>query len=149
MKAKQRLIHWSLNMDSNLSSRCLSLDLEVGKQDRRIHAFAAVRLDVDQPLVFHDGDLAMALADLRDEGVTDPLPERLRRILRSIARDGRGEEGGTGSIGMQQRDAETVQVTLRREWSDLEELASRRRDGAKLLLNHLLACLPGRCCAKQ
>ena len=74
--------------------------------------------------------------------MTDPLPERLRRILRSIARDGRGEEGGTGSIGMQQRDAETVQVTLRREWSDLEELASRRRDGAKLLLHHLLACLP-------
>ncbi len=86
--------------------------------------------------------LRVAAQILRDTGVTDPLPERLRRILRSIARDGRGEEGGTGSIGMQQRDAETVQVTLRREWSDLEELASRRRDGAKLLLHHLLACLP-------
>ena len=51
-------------MDSNLSSRCLSLDLEVGKQDDRIYAFAAVRPDVDQPLVFHDGDLATALAEL-------------------------------------------------------------------------------------
>ena len=51
-------------MDSNLSSRCLSLDLEVGKQDRRIHAFAAVRPDVDQPLVFQGGDLAAALAEL-------------------------------------------------------------------------------------
>ena len=51
-------------MDSNFSSRCLSLDLEVGKQDRRIHAFAAVRLDVDQPLVFQEGDLAAALAEL-------------------------------------------------------------------------------------
>ena len=86
--------------------------------------------------------LRVAAQTLRDQGVADPLPERLRHILRSIARDGRGEEGGTGSIGMQQRDSETVQVTLRREWSDLEELASRRRDGAKLLLNHLLACLP-------
>ena len=47
-------------MDSNLSSRCLSLDLEVGKQDRRIHAFAAVRPNVDQPLVFQEGDLAGA-----------------------------------------------------------------------------------------
>ena len=86
--------------------------------------------------------LRVAAQTLRDAGVADPLPERLRRILRSIARDGRGEEGGTGSIGMQQRDVETVQVTLRREWSGLEELASRRREGAKLLLNHLLACLP-------
>ena len=86
--------------------------------------------------------LRFAAQTLRDAGVADPLPERLRRILRSIARDGRGEDGGTGSIGIQQRDAETVRVTLRREWSDLEELASRRRDGAKLLLNHLLACLP-------
>ena len=51
-------------MDSSLSSRCLSLDLEVGKQDCRIHAFAAVRRDVEQPLVFHGGDLAAALAAL-------------------------------------------------------------------------------------
>ena len=74
--------------------------------------------------------------------MADPLPERLRRILRSIAYDGRGEGGDAGSIGVQQRDSEMIQVTLRREWSDLEELASRRRDGAKLLLDHLLACLP-------
>ncbi len=84
----------------------------------------------------------VAAQTLRDAGVADPLPERLQRILNSIARDGRGEGGGTGSIGMQQRDSETVRVTLRREWSDMAQLASRRRDGAKLLLNHLLACLP-------
>ena len=88
--------------------------------------------------------LRVAAQTLRDAGVANPLPERLRRILRSIARDGRGEGGDAGSLGVRQRDDETVQVTLRREWSDLEELASRRRDGAKLLLNHLLACLPPR-----
>ena len=88
--------------------------------------------------------LRVAAQTLRDAGVASPLPERLGRILRSIARDGRGEGGDTGSLGVRQRDAETVQVTLRREWSDLEELASRRRDGAKCLLNHLLACLPPR-----
>ena len=53
-------------MDSNLSSRCLSLDLEVRKQDCRIHAFAAVRPDVDQPLVFQGGDLATKLSELDD-----------------------------------------------------------------------------------
>ena len=56
-------------MDSSLSPRCLSLDLEVGKQDRCIHAFAAVRPNVDQPLVFHGGDLATALAELDDFAV--------------------------------------------------------------------------------
>ena len=86
--------------------------------------------------------LRVAAQTLRDEGVTDPLPERLWRILRSIANDGRGEGGDAGSLGVRRRDAETVQVTLRREWSDLEELASRRREGAKRLLEHLLACLP-------
>ena len=35
--------------------------------------------------------LRVAAQTLRDAGVTDPLPEKLWRILRSIARDGRGE----------------------------------------------------------
>ena len=86
--------------------------------------------------------LRVAAQTLRDAGVADPLPEKLKRILGSIARDGRGEGGDAGSLGVRQRDTETVQVTLRREWSALEELASRRREGAKRLLDHLLACLP-------
>ncbi len=86
--------------------------------------------------------LRAAAQTLRDAGVADPRPERLRSILSSIARDGRGEAGGTGSLGMQQWGAETVQVTLLREWPVLEEIASLRREGAKLLLERLLACLP-------
>ena len=86
--------------------------------------------------------LRVAAQTLRDAGLTDPLPEKLRRILRSIAYDGRGEGSGTGSLEVQQRDMETLQVMLRREWPELEEIASRRREGAKLLLDHLLACLP-------
>ncbi len=50
----------------NFSSRCLSLDLEVSRRGQRIHAFAAVRPDIDNPLVFHRGDLAAALAELDD-----------------------------------------------------------------------------------
>ena len=86
--------------------------------------------------------LRVASQVLRDAGVVNPLPERLWRILRSIAGDGRGEGGGSGSIGVRKHDAETVQVTLQREWQALEETASRRRDGARLLIEHLLACLP-------
>ncbi len=53
-------------MVPSLSPHFLSLDLEVGKQDHRIRAFAAVRPDIDHPLVFHGGDLAAALAKLDD-----------------------------------------------------------------------------------
>ena len=66
-------------MDPSLSPRFLSLDLEVDKEDHRIHAFAAVRPDVDQPLVFRGGDLAAALAKLDDfaDGVSFLLGHNL------------------------------------------------------------------------
>ena len=50
------------------SPPCLSLDLEVGEQDRRIHAFAAVRPDSGERLVFRGGDLTRALARLDNLG---------------------------------------------------------------------------------
>ena len=86
--------------------------------------------------------LRVASQALRDEGAPEPLPQRLLRILRSIAADGRGEGGAGGSVGIAKRDAETVRVTLRRNWDDLEETASRRRAGARCLLAHLLERLP-------
>jgi len=86
--------------------------------------------------------LRVAAQALRDQGVVEPLPERLWRILRSIAADGRGEGGGAGSLGLRKRDAETVHVTLQREWNALEETAARRRAGARHVLEHLLSCLP-------
>ena len=42
--------------------------------------------------------LRIASQVLRDEGLADPLPERLWRIVRSIAHDGRGEDGAAGSL---------------------------------------------------
>ena len=86
--------------------------------------------------------LRVASQVLRDDGLADPLPERLWRILRSIAADGRGEGGAAGSLGIRKHDAETVRVTLQREWPALDETASRRREGARRLLEHLLAVLP-------
>ena len=100
---------------------------------------AAPDMDKEDTSVLH---LRIAAQHLRDEGVESPLPERLWRILRSIASDGRGEGGGAGSLGIRKRDGETVQVTLQREWPALEETAARRREAAKRLLEHLLGCLP-------
>ena len=90
----------------------------------------------------HPLHLRLATQQLKDDGQTYALPERVRRIVRSIAADGRGEGGGGGSLGLRGRDRETIYVTLQREWRDLEKTAALRRDAAKRLLDHLLASLP-------
>ena len=86
--------------------------------------------------------LRIAAQILRDQGLSDPLPERLWRIIRGIAYDGRGENGAAGSLTVRKQDAETVRVTLQREWRALDETARLRREGAKCLLEHLIGCLP-------
>ena len=93
--------------------------------------------------------LRIAAQALRDGGLADPLPERLWRIVRGLAWDGRGwddrdADGAVGSLSVRKRDAETAQITLRREWGALEETAALRRDAARRLLEHLLECLPPR-----
>ena len=79
---------------------------------------------------------------LKDTGHTSALPERVVRILRGLALDGRGEEGGKGSLGLRGLGREAVQITLQREWAALIETAERRRAAARVLLGHLLASLP-------
>ena len=86
--------------------------------------------------------LRVAAQTLRDAGLVDPLPVRLWRIVRGIAHDGRGEDGGAGSLTARKADAETVRVTLHREWPALEETARLRREAAERLLDHILSRLP-------
>ena len=89
--------------------------------------------------------LRIAAQVLRDQGLTDPLPERLLRIVRGIGYDGRGEDDGVpGSLSVRNRTRETVSIKLHREWGALEETASIRRAAAARLLEHLLACLEPR-----
>ena len=54
----------ALDDTASFAPRCLSLDLEVGVRDRRIHAFAALRPDTGARVVFRGGDLTAALAEL-------------------------------------------------------------------------------------
>ena len=96
-------------------------------------------MDMGESFMLH---LRLATQRLTDDGHTYALPERLWRILRSIADDGRGEGSGGGSLAVRRLDPETVRVTLLREWNALAETASLRRQAAMCLLNHLLACLP-------
>ncbi len=100
---------------------------------------AAPDLDKGETSSLH---LRVAAQVLRDEGLAGALPERLWRIVRGIAYDGRGEDGAPGSLTARKLDPETARVTLHREWKPLEETARLRREGAKRLLEHLLTCLP-------
>lgn len=50
--------------NGSFAPRCLSIDLEVGVRDARIHRFAAVRGDTGQSFVFEKGNLASALSKL-------------------------------------------------------------------------------------
>ena len=86
--------------------------------------------------------LRNAAQQLREEVRSDPLSERLWRIVRSIAWDGRGEGGAGGSLAVRKTDRETARVRLQREWGALEETAELRRKAAALLLGHLLDRLP-------
>ena len=88
-------------------------------------------------------NLRVAAQRLRDDEVADPLPQRLMRIVRSIGNDGRGEDDeGRGSLSSRKRGRDQATITLHREWDALEEWARVRREGAGLLLAHLLQRLP-------
>jgi ATP-dependent DNA helicase RecQ len=86
--------------------------------------------------------LRQATQRLKDQGHQEALPEKVWRLLRSLSMDGRSDAGGLGSIRIKKLDRETVQVTLQREWRDLDKTAKLRRTGAAALLNHLVTTLP-------
>jgi ATP-dependent DNA helicase RecQ len=81
---------------------------------------------------------------LRDQGIVDVLPEKVWRVIRGLAADGRGDEGGVASVRWRRVDAETLSVTLQREWDSIDRIATLRRAAASVLLQHLLESLaPG------
>ena len=86
--------------------------------------------------------LRHATQRLKESGHPYALPERLAQITRSVAADGRGEGGSGGSLSVRRRDTETMNVTLQRDWSTLENLAQQRRTAAGHLLKHLIGQLP-------
>ena len=100
---------------------------------------AAPNLGKGTPTLLH---LRRATQALKDAGHAGALPEKLARIVQGLAKDGRGEDGGIGSVAVRRVDAESLQVTLQREWSALEQTAHLRRAAAARLLEHLLAALP-------
>ena len=87
-------------------------------------------------------NLRVAAQRLKDAGYGHARPEHVARTIRGIAGDGRSEGSAGGSLTVRKQDAESVRVTLKREWPSLVSIAQRRRAGAKRLLEHLLSRVP-------
>ena len=87
--------------------------------------------------------LRRATQQLKDAGHGSALPQTIRRLLGSLAKDGSDDGGGLGNLRLSRwSDAETVQIWLQREWDALDRGAQLRRTAAGHLLEHLLGCLP-------
>ena len=86
-------------------------------------------------------NLRVAAQRLKDADCVHARPEHVTRTIRGIAGDGRSEGSG-GSLTVRKQDAESVRVTLKREWPSLVSIAQRRRNGAERLLEHFLSCVP-------
>ncbi len=86
--------------------------------------------------------LRAASQKLRDGGHASVRPDIVERLIRSLAQDGRDQDGGRGNLTARKLSRDTLQVRLQRSWPILEQTAALRRQGAEMLLNHLLERLP-------
>ena len=86
--------------------------------------------------------LAETCQALRNQGHSAVRPDILEKLLRSMGRDGRDQDGGKGNLRLRKASRNTLMVTLQRSWQALEQTASLRQQGAELLLAHLLGKLP-------
>ena len=120
----KRRLEWAAELETALIARLReeAPDLQAGDSASTLH-------------------LRLLTQALKDEGHRGALRVRVQRLLRSLAMDGRGEEG-PGSIDLRVVDRESARVKLNRDWPQLTETAERRRAAASVLLDHLLGLLP-------
>ncbi len=85
--------------------------------------------------------LAETCQRLRDRGHATARPDIVDKLLRGIARDGRGQDGGKGNISLRTASRNTLMVTLERPWKTVAQTAELRRAAAGLLLEHLIGRL--------
>lgn len=87
-------------------------------------------------------DLTLTSHKMKELGHASAGPHIVERLLRSIERDGRSEEGGQGNIRLKKLSARTLEVTLQRPWRVVEQTAALRWTAAERLLDFLIAKVP-------
>ncbi|MCE6967422.1 RecQ family ATP-dependent DNA helicase [Cereibacter sphaeroides] len=86
--------------------------------------------------------LVEAAQALRDRGHADARPDMVETLLRGMAQDGRDQEGGRGNLHLRKGSRDTLYLRLQRSWSVLDQTAALRRQGAEILLRHLIGRVP-------
>jgi ATP-dependent DNA helicase RecQ len=87
-------------------------------------------------------NLKVASQELRDAGHTTVRPDIVDKLIRGIARDGRDEAEGVGSLQVRKIDRENLSVRMLRAWQPLSVTAQMRRLAARVLLSALQAEAP-------
>ncbi|MEQ1781070.1 MAG: RecQ family ATP-dependent DNA helicase [Hyphomonadaceae bacterium] len=82
-------------------------------------------------------NLAATCQGLKNRGLEGVRPDLLEKLLRSLASDGRGEEGGSGNLQLRKLDRNNYRMAVQRPWGQVSRTAELRRKGAKLILAHL------------
>lgn len=89
-------------------------------------------------------NLKTASQELRDAGHATVRPDIVDQLLRGVARDGRDDSDGIGSLQVRKIDREHLSVQLRRTWQALSVTAQLRRLAGRVLLNALQKAAPER-----
>ena len=87
-------------------------------------------------------DLTVASQKMKEMGHQGSGPHILERLLRSIERDGRDEDGSKGNIRLKKLSSKTLDVVLQRSWRVVDQTASLRWAAAGRLLEVLVAKVP-------
>lgn len=83
-------------------------------------------------------NLSEACQALREIGHATVRPDIVETLVRGMAQDGRDQEGGRGNLHLRKATRNTLYLRLQRSWPVLEQTAILRRQGAALLLQHLV-----------
>lgn len=87
-------------------------------------------------------NLKVASQELRDAGRTTVRPDIVDRLVRGIARDGRDDSDGVGSLQVRKVDREHLSIRLQRTWQALSVTAQIRRLAGRVLLSALQQAAP-------
>ncbi len=86
--------------------------------------------------------LRSASQELRDAGHANVRPDIVERLVRGIARDGRDDDEGIGSLRVRKVNREILSLRLLRNWDRLAQTAELRRKGAAAILGALTRAAP-------
>ena len=87
-------------------------------------------------------NLRIASQQLRDAGHATVRPDIVEKLIRGVARDGRDDAEGVGSLQVRKTDRQHLSLRLQRSWEKLALTAQLRRKAAAVLLASLTGSAP-------